>query len=146
MLFQNARLQRVINEIKKTGKIYAWGENISKEEILDRWKRFQPIPYVDQDGLRCLYLREEGVSVLDKKLTEFDKDWINTDLPLIQIAAINAAAEEKGFICINQLGQILNTDYRVRINKNIIRLLSSLCGEDCIIKNEKNLTVLVWDE
>lgn len=76
----------------------------------------------------------------------YDSEWLKTDLPLIQEAAINAAADDKGFICINQDGVIEDTDYQVDVKKLDNNHLSSLFGEDCKFIKKDNKVIIQWDD
>lgn len=76
----------------------------------------------------------------------YDSEWLKTDLPLIQEAAINAAADDKGFICINQDGLIEDTDYQVDVEKLNTKTLSSLFGEDCNLIKKNKKVIIQWDD
>lgn len=102
---------------------------------------------------------QRAINLLNKKLKReekrekskpdsfsYDSEWIKTDLPLIQEAAINAAANDKGFICINQDGLIENTAYQVDVKKLDNNHLSSLFGEDCELKKINERIIIQWDD
>ena len=90
------------------------------------------------------YKREEKQQKSKPDSFSYDSEWLKTDLPLIQEAAINAAADDKGFICINQDGHIEGTDYQVDVDK--LEHLSSLFGEDCIFIKKNNKVIIKWDD
>lgn len=101
---------------------------------------------------------QRAINLLNKKLKReekqkskpdsfsYDLEWLKTDLPLIQEAAINAAADDKGFICINQDGLIEDTAYQVDVKKLDNNHLSSLFGEDCIFIKKDNKVIIQWDD
>lgn len=153
MFFKNALLERIIKTITKASVksgvcLYNWGDDESHDSIIYYWKHYLPVPFVDKNGNHYIFLRKDNKIVADNKLSKEEKEWLEFDLPLIQEAAINAAARDKQFISIDSSGHIEGTDYSITLSARALQLLSLLCDVDADVKklNDNNKIIIKWDD
>lgn len=142
MYSKHARLERVIRKIEAVAgeKFYGW--NVNLDEILYLWKRNLPIPFRDRNGNKYLYFKRTQLFVPDTYLSSIEKE----ALEVIQQVSIDAAANNKTFIVIDDKGHIEGTDISVEMSPHYLDLLIKECGSDCaVIKNENKIT-LIWDD
>ena len=152
MFFKNALLERIIKSISKASVkngigLYNWGDDESRDNIIYYWKNYQPIPFVDKRGNHYIYLRKDNKIVVDNKLSEKEKEWLEFDLPIIQEAAINAAAQDKQFISIDSSGHIEGTDSSITLSARVMQILTLLCDMDAERKTINNNKIIIqWDD
>lgn len=145
-LLEELLLEFIIRKLAKIcGKVF-FDWNCQHKEVISLWFRRKPIPFVDAYGKRYLYFCKEKKFSLDDRLSQEESNWIKTELIKIQDAAVDAAANDESYICIDQDGHIEGTEITVILISNFVDILKSDCGEDCEIINENNKLVLKWDD
>ena len=97
--------------------------------------------------IKTITASKDNKIVVDNKLSEEEKEWLEFDLPIIQEAAINAAAQDKQFISIDSSGHIEGTDSSITLSARVMQILTLLCDMDAEIKTINNNKIIIqWDD